>query len=79
MNDEFYSIFLDLCVPAEECTDFLDARAMLEKLDKSTPEYTELLKELRDLVCDKLNRRICCEGKLINEIMAGNAPGSETM
>ena len=67
MNSTKYEInsFLDLCVPAEECTDFLDARAMLDELDKSTPEYTELLEELRELVCDKPNRRICCEGKLM--------------
>ena len=52
-------------MPAAECNDFLDAIAMLEELDKSTPERAKLLKELQDLVCDKPNQRICCEGKLM--------------
>jgi len=55
----------NLCVPAKECNDFQDAIAMLEELDKSTPERAELLKELRDLVCDRSNQRICCEGKIM--------------
>ena len=67
MNSIIYKMnsFLDLCVPAEECSDYLDARAMLEEMERSTPERAKLLKELRDLVCDIPRRRICCEGKLM--------------
>merc|ERR1712224_710240 len=72
----------NLCVPAEECSDYLDARAMLEEMDKSTPERAKLLKELRDLVCDIPRRRICCEGKIsggISQLIASAVSGVQTI
>lgn len=53
------------CVPGGECNGFLIARERLDKLDKSTPEYAELLGDLKGLVCNKEERKICCEGKIM--------------
>ena len=61
----FKYYFVVFCVPDEECHDFLIARDRLRKLDKSTAEYSELLQELKGIVCDKKQRKICCEGKIM--------------
>ena len=54
-----------LCVPDVDCEDFLLARGRLRKLDKSTAAYSELLQDLKGLVCDREQRKICCEGKIM--------------
>ena len=53
-------MFSELCLTADECPEYAVKRARLDELDKSSPEYAELLEQLRGRVCDKGQRRVCC-------------------
>ena len=56
---------LVICVPREECNGFLIAQDRLNKLNKGTAERAELLEDLKGLVCNKEERKVCCEGKIV--------------
>jgi len=48
------------CIPNVECAGYQDLRNQLRNMEKSSPEYKDLLSKTRKLVCNRARRRICC-------------------
>ena len=68
-------MFTELCLPADQCPDFVIKQNKLNEMDKSSPEYAELLEALRGRVCDKEERRVCCWLLSFAETQNNTCPG----
>ena len=49
------------CVPAESCEVFKAEREKLNRLSRGSEQRKMLLEKLRSLVCNKQDKKICCE------------------
>ena len=50
------------CVKSEECPAFLEKQAQLKSISKSRlSEYSVLRTKLRDSVCNKKEKAVCCQ------------------
>ena len=52
------------CVPADDCEVFKNNRENLKTLEKDSSEYKVLLRSLKNLVCNKNPRKICCQAQI---------------
>jgi len=50
------------CVPAKSCSDFAREKEILNQLPKGSPGYASQLNKLKSLVCNKAERKVCCDG-----------------
>ena len=48
------------CRPQLECPQFVEETEKLSLLTKSSNEYREKLSELKNLICDKKDKKVCC-------------------
>jgi len=56
----------DQCVPESDCPQFAKERAKLKSVEKGTQEYKQLLLTIREKVCDRKLRKVCCAPSLAN-------------
>ena len=57
------------CKPREACPEFSEKRRLLRNLTKASPEYDELLADLKELVCNAKDKTVCCRANY--EIIGG--------
>merc|ERR1712130_804261 len=50
-----------VCAPQSECTSFQAERSKLVKLSKGSTEYSDLLERIKNRICDKTTKTVCCE------------------
>ena len=48
------------CIPQDNCPDFKVEKSIWENLKRNTVEWKEGLKELKERVCDKKTKGVCC-------------------
>merc|ERR1712244_108874 len=48
------------CVRHSSCQSFIRDRDLLTSLDRKSPERARLLNKLKSLVCNKVERKVCC-------------------
>ena len=48
------------CIPRQRCASYNESIAQIRKLAAGSQEHTELVGQLRKLVCNKERRGICC-------------------
>jgi len=48
------------CIPQDNCPDFKVEKSNWEKLSRGTEAWKEILQELKDRVCDKKTKGVCC-------------------
>ena len=53
----------------ESCPDFSERQRLLRSLTKPSPEYDELLADLKELVCNAKDKTVCCRANY--EIIGG--------
>lgn len=49
------------CIPNSDCDSYQEKRNKLDTLERKTQEFNDLLSEMRQLVCNRRRKRICCE------------------
>ena len=49
------------CRVSQQCPEFLQQNQQLKSLTKGTAGHTSLRARLRDRVCDKTERKVCCD------------------
>ena len=49
------------CVEATKCEGYSQERRKLNKIARGTKDYTTLLNTLKSMVCNKRDRKVCCE------------------
>ena len=52
------------CIPQNDCNKFMHRKQELLSFEKGTDDYTDLLRELSRLVCNKERKSVCCEDDL---------------
>ena len=48
------------CVPTSQCDSYLNEHEKLENLEKGTSDYKKVLSKLKKLICNKKQRKVCC-------------------
>ena len=56
------------CVPSDTCQEFLQDRDRLTKLDRSSPERAALLEDIKNRICNKEERKVCCKNNGLNQL-----------
>jgi len=51
-----------ICTHQSQCPKFLEEKANLNKLAKNSQTYRETLSRIRDNVCNRAEKGVCCEG-----------------
>jgi len=55
------------CVENSQCSHFLQEREILRSLPRRSAEYKEKLDELKSLVCNKKEKKVCCVRDVVEE------------
>ena len=49
------------CRDQQDCQDFLQQKERLGVLDRQSDQYRDTLRQLRNRICDKRSKTVCCE------------------
>ena len=50
-----------VCTPQDDCPSFLEEKKKLIAFERGSAEYSSILKNLNESVCDKDSKTVCCE------------------
>lgn len=56
------------CRNVKECKNFAEQKDRLRVLDKNTEEYREIIGDLKRRVCNKKEKKVCCETELSEDV-----------